>query len=445
MRTGVQPTDGMRISEDTRFAPGVYYLPNGLTIGADNITIEGDNTLIVSNAQTNVAIRAEGRQGITIRNLAISGYYHGLRFDDCRDVTVENVKVRDTWEIEGIDTFLYLWLPIDKVYGGALLMNGVQGGVVRDCDFQHQLNGVLLYGCSNITVERVNASFNSGWGAYLSATNDCVIRDNHFDFCNRLYRRPEDGSIRAEADTAGIVLVKGSSRNQVLRNSCICGGDGIFVAGYEHPGVHESCSDNLFEENDCRLSPNNAIESTFSKGNIFRRNNCSRSNYGFWMGYSWENVLEDNDVEFNRWVGIAAEHAHGFVIRNNRIRLNGEGVRLWTRGGSVVEYFPGYEVTFDITLEDNQIEQNRIGLNAYTGEMIKDHLVHDLKLRGNTIRDNRVGIQLERVEAVTLEDNTLEDNVVAAVRLVNDAQAQIDNNRFARNLADRQAAGSRLT
>lgn len=435
MQTGIIPTDGMVIRENTRFAPGVYVLPNGLSIEADGVTLEGEDTLIVNPNQVGTGIRAAGRKGITVRGLRLSGYYHGIRCDDCEDVTIEDVQVRGTYEIEGIDTFLYLWLPIADVYGGAILLHNVRGGAVRGCDLQHQMNGVLLYGCANLTVERNNASFNSGWGVYLYATNDSTIADNQLDFVNRLYRRPENGSIRAEADTAAIVLVKGASRNQFLRNSCLCGGDGIFVAGYEHPGMVTPCNDNLFEDNDCRLSPNNAIESTFSKGNVFRRNNCSRSNYGFWMGYSWDNTLEDNEVEFNRWVGIAAEHAHNFVIRNNRIKLNGEGVRLWTRGGGgeLMQYWQGFEVAYNMTLEGNTFESNRVGFAGYTGGDTTDSQCHDYHLRGNTFKDNRVGVQLERIERSSLDDNTFEGNVEAAVRLVGKPDVRVGENRFEGN------------
>ena len=392
MRTGVIPADGMEIREDTRFAAGVYVLPNGLSVAADGITLEGDNTLILSAEGRGIGIQAQGRKGITLRGLRLSGYYHGVRCDDCTDVTIENIQVRSTYEIEGIDTFLYLWLPLEKVYSGAILLNNVRGGLVRNCDLQHQMNGILLYGCTNLTIERNNASFNSGWGVYLSATNDSQIADNQLDFCNRLYRRPEDGSVRAEADSAAIVLVKASSRNRFLRNSCIGGGDGIFVAGYEHPGKIDPCNDNLFEDNDCRLSPNNAIESTFSKGNVFRRNNCSRSNYGFWMGFSWENALEDNIIEFNRFVGIAAEHAHDFVMRGNTIRLNGEGVRLWTRGGAVVPYWPGFEVSYNMTLENNTFEGNRLGFAGYTGTETREPEAYGYYLRAQQLqRQSRRG------------------------------------------------------
>ncbi len=436
MKVGVIPSDGMLIHEDTRFAPGVYVLPNGLSIDADGISLEGEDTLIVSPQQSGVGISARGRKQITIRGLRLSGYYHAVRCDDCADVTIENMQVRGTYEIEGIDTFLYLWLPIEQVYGGAILLHGVSGGAVRGCDLQHQMNGILLYGCSKVTVEKNNASFNSGWGVYLSVTNDSIIADNQLDFCNRLYRRPEDGSIRAEADTAAIVLVKASSRNRFLRNSCLCGGDGVFVAGYEHPGKIDPCNDNLFEDNDCRLSPNNAIESTFSKGNIFRRNNASRCNYGFWMGFSWENTLEDNLIEFNRFVGIAAEHTHDFTMRHNTIRLNGEGVRLWTRGGVVVPYWPGFEVSYDMTLEENTFETNRVGFRGYTGDETNAADCHDFRLRGNVFKDNRIGVEFKRVQNCSLDANQFTGNVEAGVKLIGQPGVKQANNQFGGNATD---------
>lgn len=439
MKTQIVPTDGMVITEDTAFAPGTYVLPNGISIGADGVTVVGEGVLIVSPQQVGVGVAAQGRKGVTVRGLSVNGFYHGLRFDDCEDVTVENVTVRGTQEIEGIDTFLYLWLPIEKTYGGAILLNNTRGGTLRGCDLQHQMNGVLLYNTSGVTVEKCNASFNSGWGVYLSNANDNLVQDNQLDFCNRVYRRPEDGSIRVEADAAAIVLVKGASRNRFLRNSCLCGGDGVFVAGYEHPGIVTPCNDNLFEDNDCRLSPNNAIESTFSRGNIFRRNDCSRSNYGFWMGFSWDNVLEDNIVEFNRWVGIAVEHGHNFTIRNNRIRLNGEGVRLWTRsavGEGVMPYWPGYEVAYDFTLETNLFETNHTGFMGYTGDKITDRECHTFHLRGNTFRDNRVGASFSRVQDCTLSDNQFVKNVEAAVKLVGKPGVAVGANKFEDNAAD---------
>ena len=435
MSKTLTPTNGMTITESVKLARGVFYLPDGIQIGADNITIEGDQTTIVSDVQKNIGIHIRGHNNVTLRNLSITGFYHGVRVDHAEHVTIDNVTVRGTHEIEGIDTFLYLWLPIKKTYGSAILLHDVRDSSIQNCDIQHQMNGILLYHCERIRVEQNNGSFNSGWGVYLSNTSDSVINDNQLDFCNRLFRR-EDGSIRAEADTAGMVLVKGSSRNQVLRNSCVCGGDGIFLCGYEHPGSFTPCNDNLFEENDCRLSPNNSIESTFSGGNIFRRNDCSRSNYAFWMGYSWDNVLEDNVVEFSRWAGIAIEHAFGFTIRNNVISKNGEGVRLFTRGGPVLEHFPDRKACFDFTIEQNKFEQNTIGFNAYTGDEVQKEQCHDFVLHDNQFVDNRIGAQFNRVQATTLTANTFKDNLIAAVQRTSADDLNLNANVFENNAHD---------
>jgi parallel beta-helix repeat protein len=433
------PTDGMQITESCTLAPGIYVLPQGIAIAADDVHVEAAGVTLINPDQTGVGLRAQGVHNVRVHGLRVHGFYHGLRFDDCEGVELERLHVRATQEIEGIDTFLYLWLPISQTYGGALLLNGVRGGAIRDCDFQHQMNGVLLYHTRGVTVERCNASFNSGWGIYLSGADENLIQDNQLDFCNRVYRRPENGSIRVEADAAAIVLVKGSSRNRFLRNSCLCGGDGVFVAGYEHPGMVTPCNDNLFEDNDCRLSPNNAIESTFSQGNIFRRNDCSRSNYGFWLGYSWDTLVEDNTIEFSRWVGIAIEHGHDNVLRRNQIRLNGEGIRLWTRsapGDGVMPYWPGFEVSRQTQVEDNTFVGNRIGVAGYTGENIPDQVCSGFRVTGNTFSDNRVGVSLARVSACVVADNRFEGSVEAAVRLEADADVALSGNTFAGNRAD---------
>ena len=147
----VIPTDGMIITQDTRLAPGVYVLPNGITLDADNITLEGERR---ADRQPGAHRRSDPRQRAARRDdpgVSISGYHHGIRADHCHDLTIENVRVRDTAEIEGIDTFLYLWTPLDKAYGAAILCHDVHGGAIRGCDLQHQMDGILLYGSSGLT------------------------------------------------------------------------------------------------------------------------------------------------------------------------------------------------------------------------------------------------------------------------------------------------------
>ena len=154
------------------------------------------------------------------------------------------------------------------------------------------------------------------------------------------------------------------------------------------------------------------------------------------MGYSWDNVLEDNLVEFNRWAGIAIEHGFDFTIRNNRIRLNGDGVRLWTRGGVVVAYWPGHETTYNFELTDNLFESNTIGFNAYSGADSLDQPCHDFVVRGNQFKDNRIGARYGRVENCTLTENTFTANVIAAVQLEGQPGVTTDGNHFEGNAAE---------
>jgi type 1 fimbria pilin len=72
------PTDGMVITKDTVLQPGVYHLPNGVTIAADGVTLDGNGALLIGNHRTGVGVRVEGRQGVTIKGLRLREYYHGI-------------------------------------------------------------------------------------------------------------------------------------------------------------------------------------------------------------------------------------------------------------------------------------------------------------------------------------------------------------------------------
>jgi parallel beta-helix repeat protein len=141
-------------------------------------------------------------------------------------------------------------------------------------------------------------------------------------------------------------------------------------------------------------------------------------------------------------VGIAVEHGHSFVIRNNRIRLNGEGVRLWTRGGPVVQHWPGHEVSYEFLLENNLIEANHTGFYGYTGPETTDRECHGYQLRGNTVRDNRIGVRFARVHECSMDGNTFIGNIESAIRLEGKPGVALSGNRFegnARDIAEVQA------
>ena len=277
----ITPEDGMLIDSDTTLAPGVYYLPNGVTINADHITLDGNGALLIGKKYQGHGVNINQKTGVTVKNLQVERYYHGIWVNASANVRILNNHVTATHEIAGPDVFLDVWLDRSAAYGGGIFLSGVIDSFVLDNDVQHQQNGVMLYGCNNIEAARNNASYNSGYGILLYESSSNKIDANIADFCCRIYHYNADGEkYHNGADAAALVIMCSSSGNTITRNRLRSGGDGVFLGGFHKDNVKVPCNDNVFEHNDGSNSPNIAFEATFSQRNIFRDNrahNCGRA------------------------------------------------------------------------------------------------------------------------------------------------------------------------
>lgn len=452
LKPTIVPTDGMILREDTRLEPGVYYLPAGIRIAADHVTLDGNGAVIIGDSRTGTGVSVDGHDHVTIRNVRIRDFYHGITVRECKHPTLDGNQISSTAEVPANTIFLNIWLPADEAYGGGILLDRVEGGEIVGNDLQHQMNGLLCYGCRQIHVRRNNASYCSGYGIHLFETSDSVFEENWADYCNRY--QPRDisdanpngivgqGSIgHMGADATGFLILQNSCRNVFRRNFARCGGDGFFLAGRSPDGEDVGCNDNLFEFNDGSLSPNIAFEATFSSGNIFRNNWADRCNYGFWLGYSSRNVLENNRMLYNRQAGIAVEHGVDFEVRGNDFQENGHGILIWTR------LIPSFldDARNNGTSQRWLIERNRFFRNGY-GIAIRadrDHGIRpvepeiagrvklrpvDHTLRENDIQDNRVGIHLHKCDRTRIERNKINKNVEADIRAEDDADTVIGHN-----------------
>ena len=63
----ITPTDDLYITEDTKLESGIYYVPNGLTILEDGITLDGNGALLVGKERFGRGIRISGRSNVTIK------------------------------------------------------------------------------------------------------------------------------------------------------------------------------------------------------------------------------------------------------------------------------------------------------------------------------------------------------------------------------------------
>lgn len=422
----VQPTDGMVIIEDTVFAPGIYHLPNGIAIGSDNVTIDGSGALLIGSERQGRGLTMEARAGVSVKNLRLQGYYHGIWAHRCERLTIEGCQVRDTAEVDANTIFLDIWLPAEKAYGGGIFLWEVVDSRILENDLQHQMNGLLTYQCRHLRVERNLANYSSGYGIHLYDTCDSEFIENYVDFCCRYHPRGERYG-HMGADATGFLVVYGSSRNQFLRNLARMGGDGFFLAGLSPDGELRGCDDNLFEGNDGSYSPNIAFEATFCRGNLFRDNFANYCNYGFWLGFSRDNVIENNRMIHNRQAGIAVENGIGFTVKGNTFQACGHGVLLWSKRVP----------DFDTAVPDNdtsrewEIVENvliRCG-KAVRIAAQQDHGIRDLPpeaeqaprphhhtIRKNEIQEGRIGIDLVKADHTVIEENLMNHNVEANLR-----------------------------
>jgi len=425
----VVPVDGMVIREDTLLAPGVHFLPNGLSVER-GVTLDGGGATLAGANRQGIGVRIAGQAGASIRNLRLRDYYHGIHAEGCRGLTIAGCQITSTAEVAANTIFLDIWKTAGDAYGGAILLHDCTDSAIGDNDLQHQQSGILTYQCSRLTVRRNLCNYNSGYGIHLYETSDSLFEENSADYCCRF--EPREGGLHyghMGADATGFLIVNASCRNVFRRNTARLGGDGFFLAGLAPDGRKVGCNDNLFEENDGSLSPNIAFEATFSSGNIFRNNHADRCNYGFWLGFSWDTTVENNRVIMNRQAGIAVENGHGFTVRGNTFQANGHGILLWTKYvEQFAEAFPESLTSYDWTIEENVFTRNGNGIRIAADQ---DHGIRSMPealrgrpecrprshvIRKNDVQDNRVGIELFRADGTVVEANLLNRNVEANLR-----------------------------
>lgn len=447
----VTPTDGMVLTKDTTLQPGVYHLPRGIVLGADGVTLDGNGATLIGDG-TGQGVLSKGRNNITVKNLRVSTYRWGVRLEGGKDASVRGCHIRDTAEVEPPDgVWLNIWARPEEAYGAAIILLDIEGGTVAENDLQHQQNGVSLYGCTGVTVEKNNASFQSGWGIHLFDSRRNIIQDNLADWCNRIHKRGETNYYPG-ADAAGLLMIWDSSNNIIRRNMFRGGGDGVFVAGYHPEYGKRPCDDNLFEDNDGSYSPNNAFESTFCRGNVFRNNRANASNYGFWLGFSWENQLIGNTVDRNRIAGIAIEHGHHNEINGNRITSNARGIALWARTETAFSTaWPEHRASAFNDIRGNTIAANGVGLlsqrsagawwrertepagKASESAADKAARPHDDTVRDNTFYGNEIGGLLMSTDNMTLEGNLFQASTLEGLRLEDSRTARATRNTFTDN------------
>lgn len=261
------------------------------------------------------------------------------------------------------------------------------------------------------------ANYCSGFGFYLHETSDSEFAANYADYCCRYEPREGGGGRHMGADAAGFVIVNRSCRNRFGDNMARLSGDGFFLAGLHPSGEHVGCDNNVFAGNDGSYSPNIAFEETFSSGNVYRRNKASNGNYGFWLGFSADCLLEGNEIVGNRRAGVAVENGYAMTVRDNDFRRNEYGVLLWSKYvAAFARSVPQNDTSHDWLISHNRFRRNGTAVRIAADQ---DHAVRPMSvgvtaaplgrhmISDNQLKDNSADIQAEGISERSVVESDL--------------------------------------
>ncbi|MCD6347079.1 MAG: right-handed parallel beta-helix repeat-containing protein, partial [Bacteroidales bacterium] len=363
--------------------PGDYDIQdvtdNGILriVNKNNVVIDGTDVHVSGMDTTGYLIYLENSTNVTIRNFGSAGaFYYAVRAKYCSGLTIED----NTFSYNQKDTlgWIFIWTDVEDALGGGVLLDQCGDSEIMGNTMTQQNDGVAMYHCDSIHIHDNTLNWNCGFGIRMNFTDKCNIHDNDCSHVNR---------ITDPSDCAAILLIV-SNENRVENNNLTYSGDGVFLGQY---GYHQIPNNNYFAHNDCSYSPHNAIEATFGDGNIFVDNKCNFSHYGLWLGYSFNNLVEGNEVIGNLTAGIAIDRGFENTFRENIIRQNPYGFQLW-EGGVIGPY--GDQFSHDYYIYDNDIQGNMWGIHAINTEHLVasgNDFIHnqkaDIYLEGESFSD----------------------------------------------------------
>jgi len=401
-------TGPVTITQSTRIEPGQYHVDvqDGqavIEIDGDNVILEMTGVTLESTARqpwerVGIGIHAKGHSHVSVLGGAIRGYRINVFLEgeagsgSGMQVIGTDVGGSRAQRLLSTDTHFEVqdWVNIFDLdawesYGAGLYLKNIDGAWIKNVVAHDAQNGVMLGRTIHATVDQCDLSHNSGWGIALYGSSRDDLLNNHADWDVRC----EGKTYSAGCDSAGILLMEGSSHNRIIGNTFTHSGDGFFLS---KSSTGASSDGNYVAFNDGSHSPHNSFEAVFTEGNQFYHNLADHSDYGFWISFSRDSAVIDNHIEGSKRDGIAIEHGERNLFARNQIRSSGAaGIHLFQNG-------PVPDPSRDYALLQNALETNRIGILINRTE--------DVTITDNTFTNDQIGIKVEeRSRLVKVHDN----------------------------------------
>ena len=360
-------TNNMTINSNSniKFIPSNYIFTDpGLdgvikVSNVHDVILDGDSCTVDGFGYEGYMIKISNSDHITIKNFdSVFRYKYAVYITNSNHITINGNDFSRN-KVDSAD-WIDVWADYTASLGGGVMMYQSRAAEIYNNVMKLQNDGVALYHCDSINVYNNDFAWNTSYGVRMFWTDTCHIYNNIASHINRPLLDP--------SDCAAILLII-SNANIVEYNDFSWSGDGIFLGQYQHSNIPNN---NYFAYNECSYSPHNAIEATFADGNVYKHNKCNVSDYGFWLGYSFNSVVDSNEINGNFNSGIAIDRGFSNSILHNTIKNNPIGIELW-KGGNIAGYTS--QTSHDYYIGNNTIEGNTQGISATatTHALIKDN------------------------------------------------------------------------
>ena len=342
-----------------------------IDVSIDDFVLDLSGVVLDGEGTGGIGISIHDCENVAIANGVVKGFHYGIHASNVTNLNIQGCVVSDNTNPPDAGWLPDTEEPVEEGFGGGIYLYRVSHSVIENNQVGNNFNGISLVRSDHNMIGGNHASHCGNVGIYLLMSSHNDVLHNLAEHCIRY----TDRFWCDTADSAGILLERDSNYNRIIGNSLRYSGDGFFIrANLGHSSDH-----NFIKGNDGSFSPNNGFEAVFSSYNVFEANVANYCNYGFWLGYSSNTDVLDNEINFNRFDGIAIDSGQGNHLRGNTINGNRNGVRLW---GKPWRQDGSGEMPRKYTVSGNSVSNSReAGLSVEAGL--------DVTVEGNTLQDRR--------------------------------------------------------
>jgi parallel beta-helix repeat protein len=389
---------GTTITEDKTLAHDYICTGDGITIGADDITLDC-NGHYITGAGSNNGISL-GNNNVTVKNCTISDFTNGFNLLGANNATIKYNTIHDVTSV-GINGYSGAeWVEIshNEIYNaveGIHLDNDYDGDIIEYNNI-HSVSdhGIYLYYITNAHVDNNYIESDSADGISVSYITKSVFAGNTIVGGN-----------------LGIEMT--NSYNNTLQNNNISDTayHGIYVDGGGSDSNHTITDNNVTNACDSGGNSCGGIYLYQVVNCLIQGNNVSESNgHGILLVTSYDNRILLNNVSNNGWAGItitspvSAELGGYNNVSWNTLTNNKIGIATKTQNNSFIDntistegegtYLYGIDLrrTGGVYPENNYLSGNDVsgyqyGFNAWSG-------IESFTIDGDSYHNNDYGIYL---------------------------------------------------